>query len=292
MKPPRFEYCRPETLDEALELLTEFGSEASVLSGGQSLGAMLNMRLVRPAALIDINHVDELAETVTSDDSIQTGALMRQAAAARCSEVRLAVPLLAQAMPFVGHYQTRSRGTLGGSVAHADPSAEIPLCLSTLGGSVILRSRAGTREMPAQEFFLGVLTTARRSDELVSGLNWPRHREGIVYAFEEIAQRHGDFAIVAVAVAARVGADGLIRELALGLGGAEDRPVVFDTKDFLGEAATDEVAEAVAHQAASVLEPMRDLQASADYRCQLVRVLAVQALSRAFREARRSGRQG
>ena len=278
MKPPPFEYCRADTVDEALALLSEFGEEASVLAGGLSLGAMLNMRLVRPAALIDINRLESLAAVRAGSDAVETGALVRQDS----PELPDAVPMLALALPHVGHYQTRSRGTLGGSVAHANPSAEIPLCLTTLGGAVTLRSPRGARSVPARDFFRGVLTTDRQPDELIESLSWPRCGDGTVCAFEEIAQRHGDFAIAAAAVAARVGEDGCIAALSLGLGGVEDRPFVADTEAFLGRPADIAAARDIADAAAEAADPLVDLQGNADYRRQLVRVLGARALSRAF----------
>jgi len=286
MKPVAFEYCRPDTMDEAMELLAEFGGDASVISGGLSLGAMLNMRLVRPAALIDINRLDDLADIRIGDATATTGALVRQAAAMNFPGVMSGVPLLAKALPWVGHYQTRSRGTLGGSVAHADPSAEIPLTLVTLGGAVKLQSPGGTREVPAREFFLGLLTTDRRADELVTSLVWPLRREKTGYAFEEIAQRHGDFAITAVAAEATVGNDGNIADLSFGLGGVEDRPIVADTAGFIGKPATQDTAGEIANTVAEAVDPMIDMQANADYRRQLVRVLGARVLSAAFNDAK------
>lgn len=285
MKPVAFEYCRPDTLDEAMELLREFGSDASLISGGLSLGAMLNMRLVRPTALIDLNRLAVLARIDAKPGTIETGAMVRQAEAMKSAELMDAVPLLAKAMPWVGHYQTRSRGTLGGSVAHADPSAEIPLCLATLGGTVKLQSPAGVRNVAAREFFHGVLTTDRRADEMVTGLIWPRRIDGTGYAFEEIAQRHGDFAIVAVAVSASVGADGNLSAISLGLGGVEDRPLIADSAAFVGKPATAGTAADIAAAAAEAVEPMVDLQANADYRRQLVRVLGARVLETAFKDA-------
>lgn len=285
MKPVAFEYCRPDTVEEALALLTEFGSDASIISGGLSLGAMLNMRLVRPKALIDINGLGNLASSQVGDATIATGTLIRQAAAMTCPDLMSGVPLLAMALPNVGHYQTRSRGTLGGSVAHADPSAEIPLTLVTLAGTVKLQSPGGKRDVPAREFFHGLLTTDRRADELITGLIWPVRRAQTGYAFEEIAQRHGDFAIAAVAVEATVGDDGNIADLSFGLGGIEDRPFVAATAGFIGKPATGTTAGEIANTAAEAVDPMVDLQANADYRRQLVRVLGARALSAAFDDA-------
>lgn len=285
MKPVAFEYCRPDTVEEALGLLKEFGSDASIISGGLSLGAMLNMRLVRPKALIDINGLDELATIQEGDATIATGTLVRQATAMNTPALMSGVPLLAQALPNVGHYQTRSRGTVGGSVAHADPSAEIPLALVTLAGAVKLQSPGGKREVAAREFFHGLLTTDRRADEMITGLTWPIRRNKTGYAFEEIAQRHGDFAIAAIAVEATVGGDGNIADLSLGLGGIEDRPFVAQTEGFIGKPATPEIAAEIADTVAEAVDPMVDLQANADYRRQLVRVLGARGLSAAFDDA-------
>lgn len=286
MKPVAFEYCRADTREEALALLAEFGGDASVLAGGLSLGAMLNMRLVRPRAVIDINRVPGLDAVKQHDGRVETGALLRQAAAMRSKELMDAAPLLHAALPHVGHYQTRGRGTLGGSVAHADPSAEIPLALVTLGGSVELESRGRRRTVPAREFFLGVLTTAREADELVTALVWPRRRPRAGCAFVEIAQRLGDFAITAAAATAEVTTDGRVAALSLGLGGVEDRPIVADTQAAVGAPATAETARAVAEAAAAAVEPMSDVQAEPEYRRQLVRVLGADAIETAFRRAR------
>ena len=285
MKPVAFEYCRPDTLDEALGLLREFGGDASVISGGLSLGAMLNMRLVRPVALIDINRLDALSGIEATDGTVVTGALVRQAAAMKSDALMAAVPLLRLALPNVGHYQTRSRGTLGGSVAHADPSAEIPLSLVTLAGKVRLQSPSGTREVAARGFFHGVLTTDKRADELVTALIWPNRAPRTGYAFEEIAQRHGDFAIVAAAAAVTVGENATISALSFGLGGVEDRPFVVDTPDFIGRPATLATAQEIADAAAETVDPMIDLQASAAYRRQLVRVLGARVIAAAIADA-------
>ena len=280
MKPVAFEYCRADTVKDAVALLAEFGGDASVLAGGMSLGAMLNMRLVRPKAVIDVNRLAALAEINERDGVIETGALVRQSDALRSEVIAREVPLLALALPHVGHFQTRSRGTLGGSVAHADPSAEIPLALVTLGGTVVLRSR-GVRRVPAAAFFAGVLTTARRADELVVALEWPKRRPRAGYAFDEIAQRHGDFAIAAAAAMAEI-ADGKIAALAFGLGGVEDRPIAPDVSRFVGAPANDDTARVIAAEVADRVIPIEDLQGSADYRRQLARVIGARVISQAF----------
>ncbi len=281
MKPVAFEYCRPDTIAEALALLEEFGADASILAGGMSLGAMLNMRLVRPTAVVDIKRIAGL-DAVSVNGEVRTGAVLRQSAALADRRLMQAVPLLALALPNVGHFQTRNRGTLGGSVAHADPSSEIPLALVTLGGAVELQSKRGTRRVPAREFFLDILTTLREPGELLTALLWPAARPGAGYAFAEIAQRHGDFAIVACAAEVVAQADGTLAHLALGLGGVESRPILCDTAQFLGRRCDASLAGEIADAAAAAVKPMSDFKATADYRRALIRALGRQVLAEAF----------
>lgn len=285
MKPAPFEYCRADTLDEALDLMAEFGSDASVLAGGMSLGPMLNMRLARPAAVIDINPVRELAGIGVAEDGIETGAVCRQVDALDSPLVRKSVPLLAEALPFVGHFQTRNRGTLGGSVCHADPSAEIPLTLIALGGAVVLRREGSARTVAANDFFEGIFATAREPDELLTALRWPRRSARTGYAFDEIAQRRGDFAIGAAAASATVASDGTVAAVALGLGGIEDRPILADLAGFVGAPAGAETVAEAAAVAADRVDPIEDPKATAAYRRQLVRVLGARVLERAFERA-------
>ena len=285
MKPAPFEYCRADTLDEALELAAEFGADAAVLAGGMSLGPMLNMRLARPAAVIDINQVEALAVIRKSEGGLETGALCRQVDALGSALVGGFAPLLAEALPFVGHFQTRNRGTLGGSVCHADPSAEIPLALLTQGGQIVLHRKGRARAVPAEAFFEGIFATAREPEEIVTALRWPRSGEGTGHAFAEIAQRHGDFAIAAVAATARLDRGGAVAALSLGLGGVEDRPRLADLSDFAGAPATPATAAEAAALAADRADPIEDPKASGRYRRQLVRVLGARALERAMERA-------
>ncbi|MDP6704702.1 MAG: FAD binding domain-containing protein [Alphaproteobacteria bacterium] len=288
MKPVAFEYCRPETVPEAAALLAELGDRGRLLAGGMSLGPMLNMRLVRPDAVVDLMRLDALKAVQIGEETVSTGAMLSQAAAFSNSELMRAVPLLALALPHVGHRQTRNRGTLGGSVAHGDPSAEIPLALVTLDGSVVLHSHARERCVRARDFFQGALATACRPDELVSRLDWPRQRTGEVYAFEEVAERHGDFAIAAVACRLVLAGDGTIDALSLGLGGIEDRPLALPTDDYLGSPSTEGTAVDLAEAAAARVQPIADPIAGADYRRHLTRLLVRHALERAFGQARRT----
>jgi len=260
MKPAPFDYVRPASRRELLALLAESGAEARVLAGGQSLMAVLNMRLAQPRLLIDIEGVGDLDYVEVDGGVLRVGAGVRQAALLRRPTLTGEVPLLASVLPWVGHFQTRNRGTVCGSIAHADPSAELPLCLATLGGEVVLESRRQRRSVPASAFFQGVLTTARRDDELISEVRFPLRGDGERFGFTEVAMRHGDFAIVALAVVIRG------REVRIGVGGVADWPACrdLDTDQGLDEALNDFAWE---------LGGEDDQHASAAYRRQLVREL-------------------
>ncbi|MEX2631277.1 MAG: FAD binding domain-containing protein [Tistlia sp.] len=261
MKPPAFDYCRPDDLEEVLELLARHGEEASLLAGGQSLVAMLNLRLTRPRVLIDISRLEPLRRLERRGGALEVGAGVTQAALAESLRDSEDSPLLKLALPWVGHYQTRSRGTICGSLAHADPSAELPLCLAALGGSLRLGSARGERELSAEDFQLGPLTTARAPDEMILAARFPLPRPGQGVAFREIARRHGDFAIVALAAIAEG------EEIRLAVAGVADRPAV---RGWHHEEATlEEALNAFAWD----LEGYDDMHASARYRRDLVRRL-------------------
>lgn len=285
MKPAAFEYCRPESLKETLALLSELGDDAAVLAGGMSLGPMLNLRLARPRAVVDITRLGELEGVEVRDGTVVTRAGLRQADAMGERVLTEAVPLLAKALPWVGHVQTRSRGTLAGSVAHADPSAEIPLCLATLDGSVVLRGRRRERRLRAREFFLGVMTTARSPGELIVALQWPKRRPGEGFGFAEVAERHGDFAIAACACRLRV-EHGRITALDVGLGGIEDRPVVPDAGECIGEPPEEALTEEFAKRIAAGLHPMSDHAATPAFRRALARRLVRDTVAEALAQAR------
>ena len=261
MKPAPFDYARPHTRREACELLKKYGDEARLIAGGQSLMAVLNMRLAQPKMLIDVSAIDNLHYIERRDDYLAVGAGAIQAELLERPTLVDEVPLLALAMPWIGHAQTRNRGTVCGSIAHADPSAELPLCLMTLGGEVVLEAHRGkTRRVPAVDFFQGVLTTARRSDELVTEVRFPLKKPGSRYCFREVSMRHGDFAIVALAA---VIAD---QQVDLGIGGVADRPVVRTLSK--GEGLYAELNEF-----AWSLDAQDDAHASAIYRRHLIREL-------------------
>ena len=290
MKPAPFEYCRPDTIGEALDLLAERREQAAVLAGGMSLGPMLNLRMVRPTRVIDISRLAGLDGIELRGGRIVTGATVLQADALESEVVRKELPLLALALPWVGHFQTRNSGTLGGSVAHADPSAEIPLCAVVSDATIVLRSRRRERRVRAREFFIGALATVRQPDELLTAIDWPRASADAGHAFEEIAQRHGDFAIAAAACEMRVDGSGRITSLALGLGGVEDRPIAVATEAFVGRHGDIETARAITQYIKETVDPMEDHTASADYRIALSQVLAERVLRRAAGAARENAK--
>src|SRR6516165_6874091 len=272
MKPPRFDYVRAATLAEAHAVLAAEGSDARVIAGGQSLVPMLSMRLARPRVLVDIMRLPELAQIEEADGVIRVGAAVSQSELLDWPQLPARQPLLAAALPWVGHAQTRSRGTVCGSVAHADPSAEIPLVLVALEGVIELSTRWRRRRVPAEAFFTGMMTTARRPDELIEAIVVPCRRPDTGYAFREFGRRHGDFAIVACAALASP------RGARLAVGGVADRPVARNFADLHGRA-LDEAVEAFAWE----LEARDDLHATAAYRRALVRRMGREMIEEARR---------
>jgi 2-furoyl-CoA dehydrogenase FAD binding subunit len=260
MKPAAFDYVRAETLDEALEVLRQEGSDARIIAGGQSLMAMLNMRLARPRTLIDIMRLPELARIDAKGDTIIVGAGVRQAALLAWPELSRSLQLVALALPWTGHAQTRSRGTVCGSIAHADPSAELPLVLQALGGEVHLRSAKRRRRVAAREFFSGMMTTTRAEEELIEAVSFPAAQQRC--AFREVARRHGDFAIVAAAAVQTAAG------VRLAIGGVADMPVARDFPRLEGSA-LDDALNAFAYE----LDARDDVHATARYRRDLVRLI-------------------
>lgn len=262
MKPGAFDYVRADSVEEATALLREYGDDARILAGGQSLMPLLNMRLASPTVLVDVSRLAALDYARVERGALRVGAACTQAKVEWRSELAREVPLLALAFPHISHFQVRNRGTVCGSVAHADPSAELPLVLTALGGEIVLRSAAGMRALAAQDFFRGMLTTARAADELVEEVRFPGHRSGLGYGFAEMAQRHGDFAIVACAAVA--GTD----EIRFAVGGASDRPRLARWPRLAGAD-----LEAALNDFAWEIEARSDPHASAKYRRHLVRHL-------------------
>ena len=257
MKPAPFEYTRPATLDEALEALAR--DDAKVLAGGQSLVPALNMRLLRPAVLVDVNRIAGLDSVETTDEAVVLGAIVRQADAQVQSH-----PVLGAVLPHVGHTVTRNRGTICGSLAHADPAAELPVALVAAGGSVVAASAGGRREIAADELFAGPYTTTLAPGELIVESTWPTPREDERFAFEELALRGGDYALCMAAARVRGG------ELRVVVGGVTPMPTVLEVDpDYPGESAAEQV------------NPWGSIHATPAYLRQLVRVLVDRAVRRA-----------
>jgi carbon-monoxide dehydrogenase medium subunit len=274
VKAAPFDYARPTELDSALELLHRPGAKA--LAGGQSLLAMMAMRLARPRLLVDLGAVDGLAGIASRNGTMAVGAMTPQRDLEQDADAAAALPLVAAALPHVGHREIRNRGTIGGSIAHADPSAELPLVAAVLRATLVAHGPGGERELPADDFATGPFTTRLADDELLVRIELPRARAGDGYAFDEVARRHGDYALCGVACHVRV-EDGRVAGARVGVLGTGPTPVV---RDLDGAPAAD-AAEALAAE----LEPADDMHASASYRRRLARVLVARCLERARDDA-------
>jgi len=272
VKPPPFDHVAPTSLDEALDALAEHGEDAKVLAGGQSLIPLLSLRLARPTALIDLNGVREL-DGVQVNGHVEIGAITRHRAVERSAELRSAVPLLATAVPYIGHTAIRTRGTIGGSLAHADPAAELPAVAIALDATFEARSKArGARQITAADFFAGYFTTALEPDEILVKVTFPTAAPGTRASVQEMARRHGDFAMAAAMVS--VSPEG---EHRIALVNVSDRP----HRATEAEAAADAGAspEEVADLATRDIEPVDDLHASSAYRKHVAGVLVRRALA-------------
>jgi aerobic carbon-monoxide dehydrogenase medium subunit len=282
MKLPYVEYEAPTTIAEAVDLLAEHEDEASVLAGGQSLIPLMALRLARPAVLIDINGLSELSLVAVTDGRVAIGAMTREYVAEDSATVGDAVPLLAAALPLIGHEAIRNRGTIGGSLAHADPAAELPAVALALDAEFVVRGRAGERVVPAADWFEGYLATSRRPDELLTEVRFPAAAPGTGVAFLEVARRHGDFAIVGLAVSLTL-ADGVISDARLAFAGVSDVPVrVAEAEDLLaGERPSAELFAEAARVATAGLDPPADLNGSSEYRRQVAAALVRRGLQAA-----------
>tara|TARA_B100000686_G_scaffold327995_1_gene387477 strand:+ start:10 stop:813 length:804 start_codon:yes stop_codon:yes gene_type:complete len=261
MKPSPFGYEAPTSLDEALLLRKELGSEATILAGGQSLVPMLNMRLAAPEVLIDLGNLDELRYIRATSEGIAVGAMTTHRMLERSSEAYAICPLLRESLEFVAHSIIRNRGTVGGSIAHADPAAELPAVLVALGGKVTVQSLRGKREIAAEDFFKFHFTTSLDPDEILTEVWFPAVPPGAGSAFLEVSRRHGDYALVGVACMAK---DKIVRLAFTGVG---TTPILVETDD--------------SDIAASKVNPVDDIHATAEYRRQLVRSLTERAVSQA-----------
>jgi carbon-monoxide dehydrogenase medium subunit len=280
VKPVQFNYVRAESVEHAVDTLRAHGGEAKLLAGGQSLIPALNMRLARPTVLVDLNRVPGLDGIDEENGDLRIGALVRQSAAEHAQLVRERCPLFAETLPLVGHFVTRNRGTIGGSIAHADAAAELPLALVALGGSVITTLRT----IPAADFFVGHFTTALAEDELVVATTWPSARPGEGSAIAEFAPRQGDFALASAACVLRA-ENGAVAEARLAVGSVTERPELVDVESLLGRTLDDDRVRSLGASAAAAIDPPPNLHGSPGYRRALLATLVERALRTAWARA-------
>ncbi len=288
MKLSPVDYEAPGTVAEALDLLAEHGDEASVLAGGQSLIPLLALRLAQPAVLIDINGVEGLSGVSVTDGWVTIGATTREYMAEESATIAESVPLLAAALPLIGHEAIRSRGTVGGSLAHADPAAELPAVARALNAEFVVRGPSGERVVPAAEWFEGYLTTSRGPDELLTEVRFLAARPGTGTSFQEVARRHGDFAMVGLATSVTLNA-GTITDARLAFAGVSDVPARATAAEELleGERPTAELFDEAARVAAADIDPPSDLHGSAEYRKKVAAALVRRGLREAVGNAMR-----
>lgn len=267
MKPAPFDYMCASSAAEALDALAQLGEDARILAGGQSLAALLNMRLVQPDLVIDIARIKDLATIREVGGYLEIGAATTQCELENHPGLAEKAPLLHRTIPHIGHFQTRNRGTVCGSIAHADPSSELPLALAVLGGEVVLQSKTAKRTLAPEDFQLGLLTTARRDDEMITAVRFPIAKPGERFAFAEVARRHGDLAVVAIAAVASGG------KIRVGIGGVADKPIVAQW-DGLDDRDLDDAL----NQLAWDLGAQDDIHGSARYRREVVRRLGRQVV--------------
>ena len=288
MRPPPFAYADPSTVDEALGLLAEYGDDAGILAGGQSLVPLLNFRLARPAVIVDINRIADLAYIEQRNGTLEIGALTRHRAVERSAVVSEACPLLSEAIAHVGHVQIRNRGTVGGSLAHADPAAELSAVVTALGGCLRLRSASDERTLAPDDFFVSSLATAIEPGEMLVAVELPLWPAGTATCFSEFSRRQGDFALAGAGAVLAFGDDGRVERAGLALMGVGDRPfdgAAIANELLCGEKPSEAAVQAVAERVQSNVEPLSDIHAPADYRRHLAGVVTRRALLGAMQRA-------
>ncbi|MCH7737914.1 MAG: xanthine dehydrogenase family protein subunit M [Chloroflexi bacterium] len=284
MKPAKFEYFAPTSLAEALELLEEHGDDAKVLAGGQSLMPMLNMRLARPKVVVDINRIPNLDYiSPTPDGGLAIGALTRQRSVERSTVVEERIPVLAAVMPSIAHFQIRNRGTMGGSISHADPAAELPAVCFALDGEFVLSSASDQRVLKAENFFISPLTTAIGPGELLTEIRLPARSGEWRWGFEEVCRRQGDFAMVGAVSLLQIDDDGVCRSACITMFGVGGTPLRIRRAEeaLLGDRINDSVLEDVSKIVSEELDPDSDIHASAAYRKEVGGVIARRTLEAA-----------
>jgi CO/xanthine dehydrogenase FAD-binding subunit len=288
VKPAPFDYYRPQSLDEALALLARYGEDAKPLAGGQSLIPAMNFRLATPAVLVDLNEVQDLAYIKNGAGLVRIGGMTRQRDLERSDLIASSAPLITEALPYVAHPAIRNRGTIGGSLAHADPAAELPAVMLALNASFTLSSSGGSREVSASDFFMGLFSTAIQPGELLTEIRIAPAPPRSGCGFQEISRRHGDFALVGAAVIVHVNSERICEHARVALLSVGDRPVLAEhaMKMLVGQQlSSDLIRDAAAAAAAEDIDPTSDIHASAKYRRQLANVLTRRALERAFMRA-------
>lgn len=290
MKPAAFDYFAPESLDEAVALLGRHGQRAKVLAGGQSFAPMANFRVLRPEVVIDLNRIAALGYIRESGGGLAIGAMTRHRAVERSELVAKRCPLIASAVPNIGHAVIRNRGTVGGSLSHADPAAEWPVVAMALGATMVARSARGERQIPAADFFVGLLTTALDADEILTEIRFPVVPARTGAAFLEVSRRHGDFALVSAGAQVTLSASGTVEEARLALGGVGAGPFEANAlaARLAGTKAQDNDIDALANGVSQSLEPMNDLHASSAYRTEVAAVLVGRAVRAALARAKES----
>ena len=287
MKPAPFEYFQPQSLNEALALLAEHGGDAKPLAGGQSLIPAMNFRLATPAVLVDLNALPELAY-IEDGEALRLGGMTRQSTVERSALVAKEAPLVSETMPFIAHAAIRNRGTVGGSLAHADPAAELPAVMLALNARFTLKNQKSTRTVSADDFFVGLFTTAVEPGELLTEIEIPKAAARTGFAFQEISRRHGDFALVGVAAAVTLDERGTCTDSRIALLSVGDRPMLAERASAALQAQrpSPEAIQAAADAAAqNDIDPSSDIHASAKFRRQLANVLTRRVLTLAFSRA-------
>jgi carbon-monoxide dehydrogenase medium subunit/2-furoyl-CoA dehydrogenase FAD binding subunit len=283
VKPAQFEYFNPTTLDDAISLLNQYAEDdGKILAGGQSLVPIMNFRLAKPKWLIDINGIEALDYIREEGDWLAIGAITRERDVEKSPLVADKIPLLKEVTRWIGHTTIRNRGTVGGCIAHNDPTAEYPLAAVLLGAEVVVQGPSGSRTLPIEEFLITFLTTALEPNEIVTEVRFPVTPKGTGWGFQEFARRHGDFAIVETGVLLTLD-NGMVKDARIAIGGAS--PVSFratDAEDVLkGQRLTDELIEQAGEKAGEMTEPESDIHGSAEYRTHLAKVLTRRALKEA-----------
>lgn len=288
MKPAPFEYFRPRSLDEALALLAEHGGDAKPLAGGQSLIPAMNFRLATPSVLVDLNGLSELSYITDGGADVRIGGMTRQRTVERSTLVSERAPLVAETMPHIAHPAIRNRGTIAGSLAHADPAAELPAVMLALNATLVVTNNQGTRGVPAGDFFIGLFSTAVQPGELLTEIRIPQQARRAGFAFQEISRRHGDFALVGAAAAIQLDDQGRCAQARVALLSVGDRPMLAEqaAAALTGQSPSAGSIRAAADAAATRdIDPPSDIHASARYRRQLANVLTRRVLARAFERA-------